>query len=910
MEPFLLRLARLLLERHGSDLQRVAVVLPSKRAGLTLRRYLASVHGKALWSPAIHDVGSFLSEMARMRQGDTMELLFLMHRVHAELMGEAMEPLDEFIQWAPTSLRDMSEVDAHALDLEKVYRDLRSYHEIEEWSFRLEELSPSQRRTDQHWRTTGRLHHALHAHMRQHGVGTSGAVARMAMERVLAGELPGTWDHVWFAGLNAVEPAFTKVIQSLQQRGLASVAWDADHHYLDDTAQEAGSYLRRSMEALGKGQLPPCNELRTRTRTVQVDRVPNGAALAIHAGALLAGLSPAERERTAIVLADESLLMPLLSALPVDAGALNITMGLPLHALPIHGCTEAFLHIHTEAQRHGNVLRSDVEALLLHPFLHRGMRSSKAVEHLRSTGEHRIASEDLPARLHASGVDLPAQAVEALRPVAHAQREMPERWQAFLAWLREASGTDAFRTEQVFQMARLQQRLEKGLADAPEPVVSLETYATLRQRLLREERIAFFGEPLQGAQVMGYLETRAIDHERIILLGTSEGTLPRGAPLQTWIPHDIRRTYGLPMRHDADAISAYLFYRMMQQASHAVLAFGDGEGPGCGEPSRFLLQWKHELPTQPPTVWSERTLMAPFAERTSPEVAVHKSGHVIERLTQRCAKGLSPSLLAGWLRCPLDIYFTRVLGIKEAEEADGRLGSNILGEAVHGVLEDLFRPWTGTVLDPAALRNAAAKAPPLLNQRLSMGIPEQVLRNGHHRLRMEMASTALERYLHAEADLCAQNTITPLALELDLQAELRPGVRIIGRADRIDLRNGIHHVLDLKTGSVKQEQLRLSSLDRALLTADKAYALQLLTYAWMYLHAHPEIPAVRAGIIPLQKASAHEGLMLQVEGSNDIHREQLPAIGALLEALVDEMLDPAVPMKHHPDSLYCTACLV
>lgn len=909
MEPFLLRLARLLLERHGSDLQRVAVVLPSKRAGLSLQRYLAHVHGGALWSPAIHDVGSFLSEMAHMRQGDTMELLFLMHRVHSLLMGDAREPLDEFILWAPTSLRDMSEVDAHALDLEKVYRDLRSYHEIEDWSFRLQELSPSQLRTDQHWRTTGTLHHTLHTHMRERGVGTSGAVARLAMERTLAGELPGTWDHVYFAGLNAVEPAFTKVIQSLQQQGLASVAWDADHHYLDDVAQEAGSYLRRSMEALGAGLLPPSNELRTRARTIQVDHLPNGAALAFHAGAVLAGLPPQERDRTAIVLADESLLMPLLSALPRDAGALNITMGLPLHALPIHGCTEAFLHIHTAAQRHGTVLRSDVEALLLHPFLHRGKRSSKAVEYLRNRGAHRIAAEDLPTHLQISGADLPAQAVEALHPVHHAQRDMPSRWQAFLAWLREASRTDAFRTEQVFQMARLQQRLEKGLEDAPEKVVSLETYATLRQRLLREERIAFFGEPLQGAQIMGYLETRAIDHDRIILLGTSEGTMPRGAQLQTWIPHEIRRTYGLPMRHDADAISAYLFYRMMQQASHAVLAFGEGEGPGCGEPSRFLLQWKHELPTQGPTAWNERTLMAPFAERQSPKVAVHKTAAVLERLVERCAKGLSPSLLAGWLRCPLDIYFTRVLGIKEAEEADGRLGSNILGEAVHGVLEDLFRPWTGTILDASTLRNAAAQARPLLRERLSKGIPEHVLLNGHHQLRMEMASTALERYLHAEADLAEQQTIQPLALELDLLADLRPGVRIIGRADRIDLRDGVPLVLDLKTGSVRPDQLRLRSLDRELLKADKAYALQLLTYAWMYLHTHPDVPAVRAGIIPLQKASAHEGLMLQVAGSHDIERHQMPAIAALLGTLVDEILDPTEPMIHHPDNLYCVACL-
>ena len=147
MEPFLERLAKLLLQRHRNELDRVAVVLPGRRAGLHLRKYLARSAGTTLWSPELFDPGSFMQRVSGMRQGGTTEMLFLLHQAHRDVEGDRAEPLAEFLKWAPVTLRDMSEVDAHLLDPDQLYRDLRAYHEIEEWSFRgSEALSPSQQR--------------------------------------------------------------------------------------------------------------------------------------------------------------------------------------------------------------------------------------------------------------------------------------------------------------------------------------------------------------------------------------------------------------------------------------------------------------------------------------------------------------------------------------------------------------------------------------------------------------------------------------------------------------------------------------------------------------------------------------------------------------------------------------------
>jgi hypothetical protein len=909
MQPFLERLALTLLQRHGHALEHVAVVLPGKRAGLYLRKYLAESARSTIWSPRIYDVGGFMEEISGMRQGGTMEMLFLLFEAHTKLMGSNAGSLDEFMQWAPTTLRDMSEVDSHLLDLGSVYRDLRSYHEIEEWSFNLERTSEGQERMLQHWRHTGALHLALESLMQERRVGTSGHVARTAVARLGAGKWTPNWDTVYFAGLNALEPATTAVVKTLQDKGSATVAWDADTYFLNDPMQEAGLYLRRSIKDLGAGVIQPVDDILTKQREFIHVTVPNGIAQATYAGNYLAALDPEERKKTAVVLADEGLLMPLLTALPADIGPVNVTMGMPLSALPIHGCTEAFIAIHTHFLKHGSFHLADVERLLLHPFLHQAGATARTIGLLREARQDRLQASEVLAAARKGDMLIHGSMISSLEPMDQVWGQMPYRMAMLLNWAKQGCGEDRYRMEQLFQMARLQRRLDQGLERSGMAAIDISTYTTLRERLLREERIGFFGEPLQGLQIMGLLETRAIDHEHILVLGASEGSLPRSTGQQSWIPFDIRRTYGLPLRADADAISAYHFARMARSTSQLVLVHGAGNGQDPGEPSRFILQWEHELAENSATRFQTVACSSPFVARPSPSIQVVKSQPVLERLVRICEKGLSPSAFGAWLRCPLDFYFTRVLGIREANEVDGRLGSDVLGEAVHAVLEDIVRPLLGKPYEATALRREIGNVHGRLIDRLSGSFARTTLEQGHFRLRIEMASKAIEAHLAKEAQRSALEPSIPLALELDLDVELMPGVRIRGRCDRIESRGGIHHILDLKTGSVKAEDLRISGVDREIFGAKRGYALQLLVYAWAYLVQNPGMDRVRAGIIPIQKASESEGLLLTIAKEQDIHRSMLPDITDLLKTLALEILDTGTPMVHKPESQYCSVCL-
>jgi len=909
MRPFLERLAELLLDRHSTELDRIAVVLPGRRAGLHLRKYLAQLNGKALWSPEVLDTGAFMERMTGLTQGRPLELLFLLYQAHRELAGVRTEPLAEFMEWGGTTLRDLSEVDAHLLDHRRLYRDLREYHELEEWSFRLGELSPGQQRLNKHWRETGVLHQRFSELMKRERMGTSGFIARQCAETVLDGAPTLPWNKVWFAGLNALDPANTQVIGGLQQKGLACLAWDADQHYLLDPKQEAGTYLRRSIAALGAGELPPQTGIMERERMIRKVTVPHAFAQTTYVAQRLAELSVEDRSRTVVVLAEENLLLPLMEQLPANIGPLNVTMGIPLEALPVNGLTTAYLDLLELGDQQGSYPLTALITFLSHPFLNEGPTTTAVISGSKQLQRTRVDCADLIRLATEAGSHATTDMEVCLAPFLFTPTELSLRFNQLFGWAKRTAPQDPSTQEQVFQMARLQQRTDRALAQADIGTLDIRTYRALRDRLLGEERIDLLGEPLHGLQVMGLLETRALDHYRVLFVSANEGVLPRTTAPQSWIPFELRNQYKLPMPADSAAISAYHVHRAMQLAREVEWIVSAGGEANAGEPSRFIAQWEHEVIGHARTSSTQHVVAPKTLARASRVLSVVKDAAVMERLHRLCQRGLSPSALGTWLRCPLDFYHRYVLGLREVEVADGKLGGDVLGDAVHHVLQALLTPLVGMQLDPESIAEMVPKVDHLLVDRLAQRFPRAILDHGHFRLRREMAAHALKNYLAAEQVRCSHSHTVLNAVELDLQATLPNGVLLKGRCDRVDQRDGRFVVLDVKTGAVRSDELRLTDLSRGSIGPGKRYALQLLIYAWAYMEQHHELDAVSAGVIPLQRPSQATGELLTVGASKTLEREDLRAVGALLNTLVEELLDPTTAFVHDPESTYCTYCV-
>lgn len=903
---FLDHLAELLLRTHGKELNRVAVVLPSRRAGLHLQKYLARRTKGVLWSPEILNPGAFLSRIADIEPGEPLELLLRLDGVNREMRGNEAGTLDDFLHWAPTLLRDMSEVDGHLLDPARVYRDLRQYHELDAWSFLgTDPLSAGQLRAIEQWRRMGELHARFSTAMGEAGIGTSGSIAKTAAERAHRPGWEPPWPAVWVAGLNALEPALTKVVKALQEKGLVHLAWDTDVGYLDDRENEAGRFLRRSIRQLGPGAVAPGNHIRAKTRTIDSVAVSDSAALIRYAADWVSSLGQDQREDAVVLLADEGLLLPLLENLPPELGPVNVTMGVPLRSMPVHGLEANFMEFHREAMGKRSWRTGPLRAILTHPMLHEGRPT---LELLGSLSGQFMSFPELQHSVEASAMRFSVHLLTALRPVASTE-DLRARLHELLAWAADVQRTDPMAREQLFQLAMAGRTLDSMLQAHGGDSLSIEAYAALRERVTRDARLNLLGEPLAGLQVMGLLESRALDHRFVLVLGANEGTLGGGDPPTSWIPYDLRRHYGLPLHSDADAVVSYHMHRLLHHAEHVDLAYVSGSGKDTS-PSRFIAQWNHILARGTGTIQRTRTRSAPVTARPKPIIAVQKSTAILDKLRTRASKGLSPSALGTWLTCPLDFHARYILGVHDDEEDPSRLAANVLGEALHAVMETLLRPTIGRKLEADTLRAATDRVDSTLHHRLhSQGVTDDLLSRGHHRLVASMGASAMKRYLESEAHRCAREETVILGLEETVAADVAPSYRITGKFDRLEQRDGLLHLLDLKTGHVDERLLRLDSFNRSSITRKHGQALQLICYAVMAFERNPDLQEIRAGIVPLRTPSAYGGAWLNIGGQDRIVRGDLTSMRALIASIIDDILDKSTPFRHDTESSYCRMCI-
>ncbi len=910
--PFLQEVARALLAEHGNALREVAVVLPSQRAGLYLRKWLAEEAQGPLWSPQVFTIGSFMEERSGLRPMPTEELLFEGYEAYREVEGANAQSFGDFLQWAGTSLSDISEADAHLVTLESYYRSLDAWEEIP-WTFNNDPLSQGQERMMRFWAMIGRLHAVLNARLTGQGSGTTGLIERKAAER--PGEQGSQWKAVWFAGLNALTPAQSAVVRQYTGAGLARMAWDADRYYFDRTEQEAGEHLRKAVASFGPGIIPMGDNLAGGGLRLRTVRTPNDASQAWCAAELLKNATAPERERTAVVLADESLLQPLLEALPPDLGPLNITMGLPVAQLPIGSYIEALHRLHAGMRKGTGFFHADVERFLGHPFLQQGPLAAAAAQvakELRNAHRAYLPAPVLQAAFLRSGL-FPGAAYVFME-VADVRAEMPEVTTQALSWAMQATAGDHFATEQVYQAALILRRINR-LLERYSHELDLQAYTSIFHRLLGSARIGLFGEPLAGVQVMGMLEARALDPEHLIMLGAQEGSLPSTGAQRSFIPFELRRHHHMPLRDGNDAVQAYNFLRMLQRAKEAVLVWPEGAEPTG--PSRFILQLEHELFKQEPERMRAFDARIPMPKDQGAVVRVAKDEAVLQATRVKLEKGLSPSALGDWLCCPLDFHFKHVLKLRESDDIEVRIAPNVLGAALHAAVEQVYRPWLGKPLGAAPLLEAVNDIEGLFVAELAKEVPADQLTRGQPLLQVRMATHAARRFLRNEAEAVKKGAvITPLDLEVALMSPLESAaaaigtpVNIKGRLDRVDRLNGVVRILDLKTGKVEPSHLSIRNLVLDELLGNKRYAAQLMVYAWLYLTNHPDVEALQTGILPLQKSDSSEPLLMKLPTGTTVTRSDLPAIKAVLTDAVQQMMDPTIPIKHDPDSKYCKFCL-
>lgn len=941
MEPFLLKVARQILDesgfaasgdccsahgRHNSRLFRVLVVFNNHRSELFLREHFRRIsqdEGLTFFLPRMMVVDDLVAQMGGMTVVPPEFLLFELYRIHTEMEGEGRKykTFEEFIPFGELMLNDFSEVDRYMVDARDIFQNLHRMKETLEWDVEDPTMSEMQMNYLHFYQSLYEYYTRLRRRLEGRGQAYSGMAYRSVAERI--GDLADTcpWDTIYFVGFNAISECEHAIISEFVRRGIGHLLTDGDAYYYDDEAQEAGAFLRKhSKEFAELGHYGP-SLFATSNKNITIVECPENVLQCKYVGSLLAEhpqwlTEETEAGSTAIVLADESLLIPTLNALP-DVGKerpLNVTMGFPYADSQLHTLVMKLLSLYRRHNAQGYYHADVVEVL--------SDRHIARLTHMaapRQTVNRMLDRENLvrtdAAQLTAAGhwTKGCAEVVTTLLPdvqltpdgcleqIRHVVMMLVDEG-TLTTNQRERQAAGAM-SEVVDYLLRLQQEYHC--------VDNLDTLEKIYLRIAQRHTIAFLGKPLSGMQLLGMLETRNLDFRRVILLSAGEGVLPAARQSASLIPHELKRAFHLPTYEERDSVYAYNFYRLLQRAEEVYLVYSSDPGnAGKGEESRLLRQVRCELARRfPQTVKVSDTVVDTGGRHVSRDVvAGSKSDAVMQRLWSIGeGYGFSPTSLERYVECPLKYYYTNVLGLRNEEGVEDDIDASDLGEVVHNVMKSVYEPFVGRRVDAASLRRAQADIESLLDSEMERLMSGGRSREGRNMLLRSVALTQLRRALGREADIADRHTLEIVAVEQDYRHTMwhhdGHAVTIGGRVDRIDRLNGTLRIIDYKTGSLADSEITY--------TASKAKMpgkwLQLMCYALMYRRRFPTAESLRVGIYPLRYPRSGVRLA-RWDNEEALTDAMLDDFEQRLTELMKELFNRDIPFAATPSTTTCKWC--
>ena len=687
-KTFLEYVAEDIIGKYGTDLSRIAVVFPNKRAALFLNEHLARIAGQPVWSPAYITISDLFRQHTDLKPADPIKLICDIHKSFTKCTG-IDETLDHFYGWGQLLLADFDDIDKNMADADSIFCNLKDIHELDDISYLDDEQkemlkrffanfsddieSELKKRFLSLWSHFGDIYHDYNRRLTEQGIGYEGAIYRkVASEETLHLK----YDKYLFVGFNLIQKVERVLFSRLMKEGKAKFYWDFDEYYMPTARAQQSASVPNNTASFAAYLTDFPNELDNTDRDIYANmrrpkRIRFISSPTENAQARFASNWLLENERykagrkTAVVMCDESILLPIMHSLPPEADKVNITSGFPLAMTPVASLVMLLFDLYTLGLRKKGTAFNPhyLKKLMAHPYARHLQEAQLKEVHLKGVHLSQVHQEESAALL---------QHIATLVK------------QVGIATKQEG---DALTQESVFRMFTILNRLA-ALADSGDLLVDNTTLRRLVSQLVGAASIPFHGEPVVGVQIMGVLETRNIDFDNVLLLSCNEGNMPKGVNDSSFIPYSIRKAHGLTTIDNKVAIYSYYFHRLLQRAGDITIAYNNSTDNGhTGEMSRFMLQLLVES-GQKIDHYSLTAKNQPTPLMPKP---IEKDETALSKLEEMSR--LSPSAINTYIRCKLAFYYQYIAHIKEPdsdpETIDNRMFGNIFHRAAYLIYKDI-----------------------------------------------------------------------------------------------------------------------------------------------------------------------------------------------------------------------------
>ncbi|MCD7710477.1 MAG: PD-(D/E)XK nuclease family protein, partial [Porphyromonadaceae bacterium] len=407
----------------------------------------------------------------------------------------------------------------------------------------------------------------------------------------------------------------------------------------------------------------------------------------------------------------------------------------------------------------------------------------------------------------------------------------------------------------------------KGIIEENDIEMTVTTFFKIVKKITTGISVPFEGEPLSGLQIMGVLETRALDFENIIILSMNEGVFPVKKVASSIIPYNLRKGFELSTTEHQDSIYAYYFYRLISRAKRVFLLYDTRtENMASGEVSRYVYQLKYHYRFD----LKEEVSNYSVAAKGKYEIAVQKDEYVLQQLARYLEGGdrsLSASAINTYITCPLQFYLGYVEDFRKGDEVSEDVDAAVLGSIYHGIMQRIYDRMEDKKIWPDELK-AIEHDDALLTTYI-----EEAFAKNYFKTPQKIHSLSGKNYLTGEVI----RKYVKRTLEFDryyapfiyLESErkitcLHPidenrKVSLKGFIDRMDKKDMQMRIVDYKTGN---DDLKFDTVeelfDKRMMNRRPKAVMQVLLYAMMVAETDkPDIP-IKPAIYRIQKLYSDE----------------------------------------------------
>ncbi len=947
MSTFLQYTATNLYARYEDKISELCIVFPNRRASLYFKKYLSELTDKPIWSPNTTTINELMQEISGLTLADNIKLLFELYTIYKRIK-KSEESFDDFYFWGEMMLNDFDDIDKYLINPEDLFKNLKSLKSIQDqftylsdeqieaikqfWqSFEPEKYSGQQEDFISIWNILLNIYLDLNKHLKEHEIAYEGMIYRYVADMLKStGTIELPHKKYVFVGFNALNNCEKKLFNYLQNNKLAEFYWDYDETYINNKLHESGLFLRDNIREYkvpesfsNQNIFKPFSE----KKQIEIISVPSdiGQAKVITKALRDSKTNHVESpDKTAIVLADEDLLVPVLHSVPDSIDKVNITMGYPVSNTPVYSLLEHMIDLQKNARdtKSGTTFyHKNVLAILSHQYLNSQFtkEANELIQFIKKNNRIVISDTELATCDFFRSIFVKINSYQGLSE--YLLNILHHIYNSLKNTGKEATiHTSSLEKEYIYHIYLTINRM-KDVLQEQNISVKMETYIRLVRKIIQNLRVPFTGEPLSGLQIMGILETRLLDFENLFITSLNEGILPKTEAALSFIPYNLRRGFGLPTIEHQDAIYAYYFYRLIQRAKNITLIYNPtSDRMQTGEMSRFLYQLKYESGFD----IIEKSMRYDINITQPKEIIIEKTDEVNQKLGQYFSsnggtKYLSPSALSNYMRCSLRFYFRYIAGLKEQDEITEEIDAPLFGNILHEAMDYLYKDFVNKEVSTEDLKKITkTQIDEAIDHAFKINYfkHDKVDYSGKNIIIREVIEKYVNRVLKIDTGFAPFEV---LSLEDTYETEVPVTangtfemVKLGGKIDRVDKLNDHIRILDYKTGGDKLEFKNIEALFSEKDSDRNSAVFQTFLYAKFYHDLKkPSLP-ITPGVYSARKlfednfeykifSKDSRSYINDYKQISDEYPEQL-------SQLIQKIFDPNEAFKQTKETRNCEYC--